>query len=263
MDFDKKAMADMNIKDSLMLLMIVAMSIMACGSKPNAKDAVLSKNKANQYIEQGRCDKAIKELHNVLKADEKDAGSYRLMAECFEKLGLPDSAIIYYEGAIVFQPDDREAYEHIADIYYESGDYHEAMAWYDRALQISYISSSSFTRLGIIHQSWHEYNLAGTYYHYAIAMDSSNSNALYGLGDIDLQQGDTASAIILFEKAVETGQNVGAAYDLAVIMQKRELYDEAISWLDKCIEFSDDPKFKEQIYQLKMGIIVKMKAGQK
>ncbi len=251
------------ISNSIKIMMLsVMIAACCCGPNISSENYSESKSKAIRLVDDGRCDKAVKLCRKLLEINEKDAEIYRLAAACFAKINQPDSAVFYYQGAIVFNPSDRQAYERIADIYYDKTDYHTAMTWYDKALQISYISPESYVRLAKIHQNWSEYAFAGRYYGYALAADPDNVEALYGLGTIQLQTGDTTAAISSLSKAAESGKHAGAAYKLGVINQQMKDYSKAIGWLEKCIEFSDDQSLKDKAYQFKMEIVMRMRDGQ-
>lgn len=244
-------------------LMMILLPTLACGPAPSPDNLIVYREKANRYIAEGRCDKAIKELQKILQVDDRDAATYRKIAGCFEKIDEPDSAITYFEGAIVFNPADREAYEKVGDIYFNKAEYHEAMTWYERAQQIGYLSSDSYLKLGLIYQTWREFEQARRNYELAVVVDSTNGEALFGLGTINLIVGDTASALPLLSRAYDSGIQAHAAFKLGQLYAIMKSYDEAIEWFDRCLDADDiDEDLKERAFQLRMEIVMKMKSGQ-
>lgn len=234
----------------------------ACGPKITPEYIQAKHLRADSLLLAGNYNKALKEYHKALRADDKYPETYRKMAECFTNLALPDSAVTYYEGAIVFNPRDIDAYQKIGDIYFDRQMYHEAMTWYDRGIQIGYLKPESYIKLAQIHQNWNDLDMTGKYYKLAVIIDSTNPDGYYGLGLVNLASADTTAAEANFMKAFNYGPHAAAAYRLGLIYAQRKHYDEAIKWLSRCEKLEPAGDLGRQAYHRQMEIIVKMKSGQ-
>ena len=100
------------------ILLVVAISLVACGGPEERKSKYLAQ--AQDYLEAGNYPKARVALRNVLKIDPKDADAYFLFAQVEEKEKNWRNAVSLYQEVVQLVPDHSAALVTLAKYYLEA-----------------------------------------------------------------------------------------------------------------------------------------------
>ncbi len=126
-------------------------------------------NIGNAYRELGDIDKAREAYEAVLAAEPGNTMANYNLGEMLVEAGEIEAAVGYFEAVVEAAPDDPVVYYNVAELYFSQREMEGAIRYYNRAIEV----------------------------------DSGYLPAYMQLGFAHVNGGDTASAILAFEKYVE------------------------------------------------------------
>ena len=160
-------------------------------------------------------------------------------------------AISEYRKAIEIAPDSHEVYNNLGLACLFNKQYQQAIFSLNRALELNPNYSDAHNNLGMV------YNVIGNQEkaieEFSRALVNSNyrfrQNAYFNLGNIALNRENYDEAIFYFSKAIETDNNMAAAYDrLAFSFEKMGRTNEALENYRKALQIQ--PVMIETNYNL-------------
>jgi Flp pilus assembly protein TadD len=119
------------------------------------------------------------------------------------ELGDLEKARASYEALIAFEPANSMANYNIGEMLVEAGDIEGAMPYFESVLQSAPDDPAVYYNVAELYFSQREMDSAITYYKRAIEVDAAYLPAHMQLGFAYINAGDTANAILAFEKYVE------------------------------------------------------------
>ncbi|HEY3132457.1 MAG TPA: tetratricopeptide repeat protein [Acidobacteriota bacterium] len=189
------------------------------------------------YYKNGDCQKAIVEFEAIVKANPKYEDGFRLLGDCYSRLGKNDLAVDRFSQALKLRSDFFPTYYGLAMAYYNMGKFADAAATLQRGER--YLGN--FDKYDFYHLRGSAFFNAGKYpeaindFNQAIRIRSSKEDYL-ALGQAYRQSGNIADSQNAFRKVLELDATN------AVAQQALNEYD-----LKHATELIDQKKFDEAI----------------
>ena len=160
---------------------------------------------ANQYLQQGKTDQAIRETKAVLAANPRSAPAHLLLGLAYTALGSTDriaDAKAEFQQALDIDPELLWARFYLARLYFDQGLPEKARDQLERGLKLSPGLPNFLSLLGEVHRTLGDPAASIELNRKALAADSTLTPAYYflALANQDLKQDDAAIAEL--EKAL-------------------------------------------------------------
>jgi len=148
-------------------------------------------------------------------------------------------------------PSDAEAQYRLGNAYAEAGRYAEAEQAYSRALSINPDHVDATSNLGVIYYRQGRSADAETLFRKVLADHPEDAEIRYNLGGALAAQNRLDEAAAEFAMAIEANPELAQPYlGLGTVYQEQGKRQEAIEALQKYVELSDDPTWREQAKQM-------------
>src|SRR5512133_1516747 len=227
----------------------------------------LNSSLAELYAKTGRIRDAVIEAQDIIKRDPKNVEARRLLGRIYlRSLGdmqagtqsenivrlQPDSVEDHlvlgrlyrlgedrvkaekeFQTAVKLQPGSEEAVTTLAILYTDEGDYTRALNVLE-AIPDKERTSKIYSTLGFTYEQKKDYKKAIANYSKAVEQDGDNLDALRGLAQNLLNDGQTASALEKYKQIVDADPQDAQTYmRIAEIYRKDGKYDQALDMLKK------------------------------
>jgi len=169
------------------------------------------------YLESGDYDKAISELEAAVEQAADDSDTHFLLGQAYNQAGELEKAAEAFRQVLQLSPDSAAAHHNLGVTYYQLQDLQSAISEFETALEIDPDDPDSHYQLGatyltlalsgsastagidpeLLAQATDEFNVA-------IDLREGMPEALIGLGNVYIQQGDFDTAIETLQRAIES-----------------------------------------------------------
>ena len=209
----------------LLVAMGILVALVGCqgDAEPQSVDEIIESGRA--YLESGEYDEAVSELESVVEraADESDARF--LLGQAYNQGGQLEKAADEFRKVLELAPESAAAHHNLGVTYYQLQDLQSAINEFESALEIDPDDPDTHYQLGaayltlalsgsasaaavdpeLLDQATQEFNVA-------LELRESMPEALIGLGNIYIQQGDYKTAIETLQQAIEWVPDSREAY---------------------------------------------------
>lgn len=204
----------------------------------------------NAHQKLGNYDKAIEEYKNAIRLDPEIPLLYNNLAWAFYQTGDFDRAIRAFEEAINLDPDLPFPYNGLGYIYQEMGYLEEAVEEFSQAIDIFPEYAAARLKLGWVYYQMGNYDKAAAEFN-AVIETAGDGNYLesahYSLANTFLAQNLLEEAYEEFLQVIKRDPNfVDSYFHLGVICSKLAMYDQAVAYLDQCVQ--KNSQFKDQAH---------------
>ncbi|MBI3863192.1 MAG: tetratricopeptide repeat protein [Planctomycetia bacterium] len=207
------------------------------------------------YRANAQLDEAIASYREAVRLDKNNALAHGRLGEIFQATGQLDEAIASYREAIRLKPDDSWVHNNLGDLLWDKGQLGEAIASYrEAAIRLKADNAERHNHLARLLANCADPKLrdipqAVQLAQQAVKLDPSGHEWWNTLGVCQYRAGDWNAAVTALQKSMELdrGGNSVDWYVLAMAhwqldhkKKARELYDQAVQWMEK-----NDPENEE------------------
>jgi tetratricopeptide (TPR) repeat protein len=209
------------------LLVAVGILVALVGCQGSAElqsaDEIIESGRA--YLESGEYDKAISELESAVERAAEDSDAHFLLGQAYNQAGQLEKAAEEFRKVLELNPESAAAHHNLGVTHYQLQDLQSAIDEFEAALQIDPDDPDTHYQLGatyltlalsgsapaaavdpeLLDQATAEFNIA-------IELREGMPEALIGLGNVYIQQGDYETAIETLRQAIESVPNSREAY---------------------------------------------------
>jgi tetratricopeptide (TPR) repeat protein len=158
---------------------------------------------ANFYIDDGKPNRAINALSDILNKNPNQYDVYLCKARVYERIGKSDKALEDLreipKTLVVLRLD---VFKLRGRIYSKMGKYSEAIAAYEEVVDIEPIADN-LARVGLLYIKMKNYRSALGWYEQATDMEPNNSKFIYNLGCCYEALRDKKKALECYEKSIQ------------------------------------------------------------
>jgi len=187
------------------LLFIVLMG--SCASTSHMEDIRMAEalNKmGSSYLNDGQLNEASIEFQKALSLDPKNKETLNYLGYISTRFKKYDEAISYYKRAISLDPEYADAINNLGVTYTELENWDEAIRQFERALKnpLYRTPARTYSNIGYAYYKKGDFDKAKTSLQDALIRNPVFPRAMYILGLIYRETGDSQSAIEEFKKAI-------------------------------------------------------------
>ena len=195
------------------LLLVSAACRAGPGRNDNLGDLIES---GRGYVRTGEYDSAITALESAVRLAPDHSDAHFLLGQAYNQAGQLTEAAETFRRVLELDPESAAAYHNLGVTYYQLEDLESAIAAFEAALDIDPDDADTHYQLGATYltlalsgtdRSTHPDPgiLAQATYQFEVALELRENmpEALIGLGNIFLQQGNHGSAITVLDQAIE------------------------------------------------------------
>ncbi|MFH1453101.1 MAG: tetratricopeptide repeat protein [Armatimonadota bacterium] len=206
----------------------------------------------NVYQKLGSYEDALNEYKTAIRLDPEIPILYNNMAWTFYQIGDYDKAIRAFEESINLDPDLPFPYNGLGCIYQELGYLEDAVEEFSQAIELFPEYAAAHLKLGWVYYQMGDYDKAALEFNFIIEHTEDDNYILsshYSLANTFLAQNLLEEAYEEFLQVIEIDPSFADAYfNLGVICSKLEMYDQAINYLNKCMEKKSRLKDQAHMY---------------
>ncbi len=185
-------------------------------------------NRAEIYLQKGKIDPALRDLHSALELAPDDPQLFILLSNIYFALGQTENCIASLKKAIRLNPKDEEPYLKLSETYLLINKPKAAIQYADEAIRINRKNAESYYVKGLALLENRDTSSAILNFGISTNIDSNNYMAFMQLGAIYTKQNDPISATY-FKKALVTKPNdERALYFLGMFYQEDYKFTKAI-----------------------------------
>ena len=176
---------------------------------------------------------AIEQFEQITRLDIKALDSYLLLGRLYMLNKDLLKAEAAFKSALALQPDSEEALTNLAYLYNEQGETHKAAAALNSAPDKGR-SAKLYLALGYTYEQQHDYKKAIDSYRKAVELDPENLDAMRGLAQNLLNDGQMAASLDRYKAVIEEDpQDAQAQLRIAEILRRTGKLDAALESLKK------------------------------
>lgn len=177
------------------------------------------------YLESGEYDKAISELEVAIEQEAGNSDLHFLLGQAYNQSGQLEKAADAFREVLELNPESAAAHHNLGVTYYQLQDLESAIDEFERALEIDPDDPDTHYQLGatyltlalsgsaptmavdteLLDQATEEFNAA-------LELREGMPEALIGLGNVSIQQGDYENAVQKLQEAIESLPGSREAY---------------------------------------------------
>ncbi len=176
--------------------------------------------RGNVYLDEGKDNEALSDYAEAVSLNKDDVDLYVHICDNLAGAGLEEEMQTYLSTALLMQPSSAEDYYDLGEICYVTGDYDSAESYLKQAQEMG--RDDTLLLLGSIYADRGDTDSAREMYLSYLDLDADNAEALCGLGEMALADGDYEDAVSWLTKAFATEEgpsmsevvtNLVAAYE--------------------------------------------------
>jgi type IV pilus assembly protein PilF len=215
-------------RSALIVLLVSALLLGACGSKPSeqkkrdqaAKDKLVITNVrlAGIYLQRGQLNFAKEKADKAIEADPSSSMANNMMGILSWRLKEYDNADRYFRRAVRYGPDNALAANNYGAFLCDMGKIDDSLEYFDRAAENPYYEkrSGAMTNAGRCLMKKPDSQKAETYFRRALKYNANEAEALYYLAQISYDTNRTLTARGFLERYFATGSQSAESLYLAV-----------------------------------------------
>lgn len=174
--------------------------------------AVMINSRANDYLDNGEYEKAIKDCNTVLEIFPNMAEALITRASTHKKIGETDKEMDDYTTALKTNPSNAEIFSNRGLLYEHAGEFEKAISDYNRALTIKPTFAEVYYNRGIAYTRKGLYQEAVNDFTRAIYLKPNYADAYYNRGCAYNLAGMWKEAVSDYNKAIELGHKDANTY---------------------------------------------------
>lgn len=176
---------------------------------------------------------AIEQYENIVRLQPDSIEDHLVLGRLYRLGEDRVKAEKEFQTAVKLQPSSEEAVTTLAILYTDEGDYTRALAVLE-AIPDKERTSKVYSTLGFTYEQKKDYKKAIDNYSKAVEQDSDNLDALRGLAQNLLNDGQTAAALEKYKQIVDADPQDAQTYmRIAEIYRKDGKFDQALDMLKK------------------------------
>jgi tetratricopeptide (TPR) repeat protein len=192
-------------------------------AQPQDIDAIVQSGRA--YLESGEYDKAISELEGAIEQAGGDIDAHFLLGQLYSQDGQLEKAADEFRKVLELNPEHAAAHHNLGVTYYQLQDLQSAIYELETALEIEPDDPDTHYQLGATYLTLavsgstsapavdpEFLSQATEAFNAALELREGMPEALIGLGNVSIQQGDFESAIETLQQAIESLPDSREAY---------------------------------------------------
>ena len=196
---------------------------------------------------------AIQQYEEIVKLDPNSVDDHIMLGRLYHADNQPKKGLQEEQTAVNLAPDSEEAVATLAMFYSEQGDTAKAAETLSSIPEASR-SAKLYLMLGGTYDQQKDYKKAIDAYQHAIALDRDNLDAIRGLADAYMNDGQTAKALQQYQVIADANPEDARTYvRIAEIYRRQGKLDEALQNLKKArsmVKDSDQISYAlAEIYQ--------------
>jgi tetratricopeptide (TPR) repeat protein/2-polyprenyl-3-methyl-5-hydroxy-6-metoxy-1,4-benzoquinol methylase len=202
-------------------------------------------NRGNILLAGARVDEARSAYELAIACDPNYAGAHFNLGNLNARAREFEAAVRNYQTAIAMRPDFADAFVAMANALDSLGRKAEAMESYQRALAINPGYAEVHFNLAVLATSQGQLAEAATSLRRAIDLEPAYLAAHHTLGTVLFNLGDTEGAEASLRRARSLApEAVEILYDLAMVLESRDKYEEAVQLVAQVLERAPQPATK-------------------
>jgi len=247
----------------LLIAISLLMILVGCGGGAQTEDTEALIASGRGYLEAGDYGEAIDTLEAAAEKSPDSSDAHFLLGQAYNRNGELSKAAEEFQKVLEIDPDNAAAHHNLGVTYYQLQDLQSAIKAFEKALEadpddpdthyqlgatyltlaISGSESVSLADPALLEQATDEFETA-------LALRENMPEALIGLGNVHLQQGDPEAAIEALEQAIESVPDSREAhYALAGAYAQRGDLDKACEMYETFLTLDPPANWKTQAEQ--------------
>ena len=176
---------------------------------------------------------AIEQYEQIVKIEPNNVDDHLLLGRLYRLNNDLNKAEVEFKTAVKLQPDSEEAVTTLAYLYNEEGDSGRAVEVLSSVPDNSR-SAKMYSALGYTHEQQKQYKEAISAYRHAIELDRDNLDAIRGLAENLMNDGQTEAALEQYKVIADANPEDAQTYlHMAEIYRKSGKFDQALENLKK------------------------------
>jgi tetratricopeptide (TPR) repeat protein len=176
---------------------------------------------------------AIEQYEQIVKLDPKSVEDHLLLGRLYRQNNELLKAENEFKAAVQIQPDSEEAVSTLAYLYNEEGDSNRALQVLN-AIPETARTAKLYSALGYTYEQQKEYKQAVEAYRKSAQMDRDNLDAVRGLAQNLMNDGQTEAALEQYRAIVDADPSDAQTYMLIAEIERRDgKFDQAMDALKK------------------------------
>ncbi len=198
------------MKPNRLIALCVCVWLAACastgGERSSDSAAVANMNLGAGYLKQGRYDLAIERLQRALKMDPRLADAHSTIAIAYDQVGDAESAEEHFKRAVQLAPDNPAAANNYAAFLCTHNRWHDAEPYFKRAVDNAKYATpeAALTNAGKCAAGANDTEKAEQYFRQALARDSKYADALSGMTELFVRQGNYLQARAFMQRFLDS-----------------------------------------------------------
>jgi tetratricopeptide (TPR) repeat protein len=198
-------------------------------------------NLANELIDRGEMDRAIRHLEIAAELEPETEITYNSLGVAYLSKGMTDKAIENFRTAVRLKHFYPEAHENLAIAYASKGMTGKAEEHFRTALGLKQDDTDIYYSIGITYTLKGMTDEAIEQFEKAISSNPGHADAYYALGAAYASRGMTDKAIEHYRSAVRSNPNhADAHYNLGVAYAYRGMTDDALMHYEDAVRIRPD-----------------------
>lgn len=195
--------------------------------------------------QQGRLPEAEKLFLRAVRGDSKYVGAHMNLAYLYTLMGQPQNTIAELRKVLLLDPKNADALDRLARLLLARGEINEGINALEQAEQGQSLSASLLVLLGDAYLKNGNAAQAQARYQVAFAQQSDNTDAVLGIAQVSLLQGDVETALLYLARARKMeATSPDTLYRFAMVALGARLYEEANRTLLAAIKLNpNDPAY--------------------
>ncbi len=190
--------------------------------------------------EDGKYNKAIKSLENVIQKDPNFFGGYFYLGNAYYKMWDFDSSVEMFKRAIEIKPDYLDAYIYLGVSYYSKKSFKESIETFKKAKEINPYSASVYHNMGVTYYAMKRFRDSVMAYTKAAQLRPRDLNTRNGLTSACVALGQPDRAIEIWREIVHRSPDYSFYLVLGVNCNSVGRLDQAEQFLKKSLELRSD-----------------------
>lgn len=250
-------------KSHLLVAVGLLFVLVACQTATESIDTDAVLDSARAYLEAGNYEEAIGTLEGIAAQVTDNSDVHFLLGQAYNQTGQLSKAADAFRRVLELEPESAAAHHNLGVTYYQLQDLQGAVDEFERALEIDPDDPDTHYQLGaafltlalsgsdptsppdseLLGQATEEFEAA-------LEMRESMPEALIGLGNVRLQEGDYDAAVELLEQAIDSvPQSREAHYALAGALAQTGDIEAACETYDRFLALDPPETWRTQAEQ--------------
>ncbi len=245
----------------LLATLVLALALVACGKQETTEDRLAA---GRAHLEKGEYAEAIADLEAVVAADPANNEARFVLGQAYFRAGDFEKAATEFRTVLVTDPENAAAHHNLGVTYFQMRDPHAALAEFQAAKQLDSDDPDTHYQLGATYlvlafsgadptapPDPQLLEQASVEFQAALDLREDMPEALIGMGNVHIAQGDYTAAVQVLQRAVRQAPNSSEAYyALAEAYAQSGDVSQACEAYSRFKELNPPPEWLEQAIQV-------------